>query len=271
MAQHIPESERKIDNNREIHIPFDGNGLAETFYFTVLCKVNPNIVIDVVKGNKNAHNVGSVFKNIARFEEIESYIEKDFNWYAPRLKNSHSIFNILDMAGMETDNYIPYIKLDEEEINWGLQFCSQFEKPPIVLCPISGGFYNNCPLALGKMLSFETWDKICEELSRKYTILYFALSHNFHPIKHTFRCLDFSLRNQCSIMRACGKFIGIESGLTHAAVASGAFCHILVPSFGYSNGLLFDNYAYKPEMWKYETYRIKYYQFQDYLEVLNNL
>lgn len=273
MAQYIPESERKIDNNREIHIPFDGNGLGETFFYTVLCKKNPNIVIDIVKKNPNAYNIASVFNNIAKFNEIETYIEKDFNFYKSRLQGSHAVLNILDCCGMETDDYIPYIKLEQEEIDFGLKFCSNFEKPCIVFCPISGGYSNipKCSLALGKMLPPEKWKEIIQKLSKKYTILYCAMSKNQYKIENTIECFDFPMRIQCSIMRACGKFLGIESGLTHAAVASGAFCHVLVPSFGYSNGLLFDNFSYKAEMWKYETCRVKYYHFQNHLEVLNNL
>ena len=61
----IPQSEKKIDNNRRICIPLDGLGLAETFYYTTLCKINPNIVINPVKTNPNAYNIASVFNEIA--------------------------------------------------------------------------------------------------------------------------------------------------------------------------------------------------------------
>ena len=147
------------------------------------------------------------------------------------------------MAGVSSDDYIPYIKLNDEELDWGLKFCAQFDKPAIALCPFSGGYHKNCPNALGKMAPIEVWNILLKELSKKYTILCFGIKNNNYPIDNTVQCLDFSIRRQCAIMRACGKFLGIESGLTHAAIASGAFCHVLVPSFGYSNGLLFDNYA----------------------------
>ena len=67
----IPQSEKKIDNNRRICIPLDGLGLAETFYYTTLCKINPNIVINPVKTNPNAYNIASVFNEIATIEEID--------------------------------------------------------------------------------------------------------------------------------------------------------------------------------------------------------
>ena len=267
--KHIPEPERKIDNNRRICIPFDGSSLAETFYYTTLCKVNPNIIINPVKTNPNAYNIASVFKNIATIEEIDEYKWNDFTWYAPRLQLAHTVFNILDMAGVESQDYIPYIKLDEEEINWGLKFCSQFDKPPIVFCPIAGGYHKNCANALGRMLGKEKWDMILKELSKKYTILYFARKNNSYKIDNAVECTDFPIRNQCSIMRACGKFLGIESGLTHAAIASGAFCHVAIPSLGYHQGILYSNFAYVPEMWKFEQSRVKYYLFDNYLDILN--
>jgi hypothetical protein len=267
--KYIPEPERKIDNNRRICIPFDGSSLAETFYYTTLCKVNPNIVINPVKTNPNAYNIASVFKNIATIEEIDEYKWNDFTWYAPRLQLAHTVFNVLDMAGVQSQDYIPYIKLDEEEINWGLKFCSQFDKPPIVFCPIAGGYHKNCPNALGRMLNKEKWDIILKELSKKYTILYFARKNNSYKIDNAVKCTDFLIRNQCSIMRACGKFLGIESGLTHAAIASGAFCHVVIPSFGYHEGILYSNFAYIPEMWKFEQSRVKYYLFDNYLDILS--
>ena len=173
------------------------------------------------------------------------------------------------MAGVSSDDYIPYIKLNDEELDWGLKFCAQFDKPAIALCPFSGGYHKNCPNALGKMAPIEVWNILLKELSKKYTILCFGIKNNNYPIDNTVQCLDFPIRRQCAIMRACGKFLGIESGLTHAAIASGAFCHVLAPSFGYSNGLLFDNYAYKPEMWKYENCRVKYYLIKDFMDALN--
>jgi hypothetical protein len=265
----IPQSEKKIDNNRRICIPLDGLGLAETFYYTTLCKINPNIVINPVKTNPNAYNIASVFNEIATIEEIDEYKWNDYTWYESRFPRDHSVFNILDMAGVSSDDYIPYIKLNDEELDWGLKFCAQFDKPAIALCPFSGGYHKNCPNALGKMAPIEVWNILLKELSKKYTILCFGIKNNNYPIDNTVQCLDFPIRRQCAIMRACGKFLGIESGLTHAAIASGAFCHVLVPSFGYSNGLLFDNYAYKPEMWKYENRRVKYYLIKDFMDALN--
>jgi hypothetical protein len=269
------EEDRHFDNTRVIHFPFNtGVGLAEMPMLTPICKVNPNVIVEVNIKDKTSVNVASIFKNIAKIVPTENFIDRECEGYPKRYPLAHCVIHFFDIYGIDSDDYIPYIVLDNPELDWAFKTLKTFDKPSIVLSPVAGSYHRKDKNALMRMLDFKSWEEILEILSKKYNIIYIALSNNFYPIKYTTPMLDLSIRQQAALMSVCGKFLGIESGMAHIGIASGAFCHILIPSFGYAasderNGLLFDCYAYKDDMWKYQSKRVTYDLLKDYRNLLN--
>ena len=107
----------KIDNNRPIRIPIWGKpSISEFPLITVLCKKNPNVTIEVEKGNERAMEVASIFKGMAKIVEVERKLEE---WDAnldclPKLNSLAHMSNIyLDTFAMESDDLIPYILLTD--------------------------------------------------------------------------------------------------------------------------------------------------------------
>lgn len=270
----LDEKDRHYENTREIvlQIPTDG-AVSEFPCFTPICKVNPNFIVEYKKNNFNSTNVASIFKNIAKLVPVDEFELKCWQ-YPKRFNQAHVNINIADQLGIQTNDFIPYVKLDDNEIEYGLKFINQFEKPCIIITPMTGAYSKGCASAIGRALKPEYWEKIIEVLSKKYTILYFTLKDNYVPIKNTTPIFEPNLRIKMSIIYAARKFIGNEGGFTQLAIAVGALCFIFVPTFGYiafddNNGYLFNCTAYRDNMWVNETKRVKYLLHQDYKQILN--
>lgn len=270
----LEEKDRHFDNNREIilQIPIDG-AVSEFPFFTPICKVNPNFIVEYKPKNFNSSNIASIYKNIAKLVPVEEYERKTWQ-YPKRMEQTHTSVNIADQLGISTNDFIPYIKLDDEEIEAGHRFTAQFDKPCIVIAPMTGAYSKGCLAARGRALNLKYWEEILPILAKKYTILYFTVKENYIPISHTTPVFEPNLRFKMAVMHSARKFIGNEGGFTHLAIAAGAMCFIMVPTFGYmnfdnGNGFLFNCTAFRDNMWINETKRVKYLLHENYKQVLN--
>lgn len=270
--------QKHIDNLRPIRIPIYGNpGISEFPCITPICKINPNITIEVARNNIRAHNIASIFRGMANIIETDNpNPDTDIDCYPKEKPFAHMCEIFMDIFGIQSDDLIPYVLLTDKEIDDAFRFIKNYNKPCIVFNPICGGSFSNDSLSKIKMLDFDKWEEIFKIISDRYTILHVGLSHKFAPINYTIPTLDLNIRELSALMFVCGKFIGVESGMTHLAVASGAFCHVVIPSFGYiaadaNNGSLFSNYGYIDSMWKYQPKRIRYYLKKDYKNIENYL
>jgi hypothetical protein len=264
-----------MDNNIICPMPV-GIGIGELPFLSVLCRYKKVIV--QCFNNTESIRRASILKYVANdIQIVDKYSEiNTIESFHGKYNNEHFCKDLLsrvqDLSGEE--NLIPYVKLSKSEIDYGLKFCSKFDKPVIIFNPIPGGYHLTCPTALYKMLDFKKWEEILFELSKKYTIIHVSRFENSIDFPYTIKNEDLSLnmRKLIAVLRISGKYVGIESGMLHLAIAAGAFCFSIIPhNDGYHNGINWQNWIYTEDMWKFEPCRIKYYIFDEYKNILNDL
>jgi hypothetical protein len=237
---------------------------GDTFLITPLFKNNDNFILEL-NDSVRGREIADIFKGMTEIEFVEQvmpeyyYFEKfGVNQSSPFI---HGCKRYLEIFGIKTNDYIPYIKLTDEDKEFAKNFLKDF-KSPITISPIAGGYENNNDFfALEKMLSIDDWNFITEKLSPNHDILFFSksgLKSNNFNIKNTIKIFDMDIRKMCSIFNYCKLHIGIENGLLHAALASGSKTISFVEGFGWNTGWLFANYGYTKDMWINETCRSFY-------------
>jgi hypothetical protein len=260
----LPESHRAIDNNRKLIFQMPWNNVSENCLISIFCRINKNITIECKKSQPNSRQIGNLFKGMAEIVDVEEY-KKIYKYYPKRLNYAFISVCGCDMLGLETDNHIPYILLEDDEINWALDFIKQYEKPVILINGTSSGYKTG---NLRNILPINSWAELTERLSNNYTLLSLGLSKNYYPIPNTIPLLDLALRQECALARACGKTIGSDNSKCHLFLAAGAFCFTFVPSlFGCVDGWLSSAFLRTDDMWKYECKREIYIEFWNYRDI----
>jgi hypothetical protein len=119
------------------------------------------------------------------------------------------------------------------------------------------------------MAPLDRWQKIIDEYKHKYTFI--ALSDE-HKLFKNIEVLDFNLtfREIASIIKAAGLYIGVESGMHHLAIASGAMCVCFIQdeknweTSWRQGGIYVPNFLYTDDMWIHEPKRSYYLDFNSF-------
>lgn len=251
-------------------------GLGETFCLTPLFRYNRNSEMHFLN-NEHGVKCYSVFDGMchAKIFDDKSKVHHQVEPYGDISKersDCHQVKNFLKIFGFEHDNYIPWIDLTPKDIINAKRALSIF-KNPITISPVSGGHKNNCPNALSRMIPMEHWQQMIYQLKDLYgfDVICIASPDDIPPLEGVTMFTEFNYRQLTSIIKCCGIHIGIENGVFHAAVASGAKCFGIVPSFGWNGHLFFHSFAYTDDMWIHEPVRAKYYLFNQLNELINDV
>lgn len=241
-------------------------GLGETFCLTLLFRYNRNSEMHFLN-NEHGNRCASVFDGMCdiRIFDNPSDVHHQVAPYGDIRKersDCHQVKNFLRMFGIEHDNYIPWIKFISKDIVEAKKALSVF-KNPITISPVSGGYKIGCSNALSRMISMEHWQKTINTLVNEhgFDVICITSPDSIPSLNNVTMLTDFNYRQLAAIIHCCGIHIGIENGIFHAAVASGAKCFGIVPSFGWNGHLFFHSFAYTDDMWIHEQVRAKYYLF----------
>lgn len=250
-------------------------GLGETFCLTPLFRYNRKSEMHFLN-NEHGNKCASVFDGMCDIKifddpKLVNHQVLPYGDISKQKNGRHQILNFLEMFGIEHDNYIPWIDLQIEDLTRAKKLLANY-KNPITIAPVSGGFSVGCSNALSRMISTEEWQKIVDYLNNSgFDVIYITAPNNTIPLKDVNILTDFNYRELAAIMKICGIHIGVENGLFHAAVASGAKCLGIVPSFGWNGHLFFDSFAYTENMWIHEPNRVKYYLFDEINKLIKDL
>lgn len=247
--------------------------LGDTLLITPLFKHNPGCTIEFERTAIGVQNA-SLFEGLAEIKYVNKvkteaeYFEMNGGSIDRRDRFGHACKAYASMMGMDDiDDFIPYIHITDKDKEFANKFLEGL-KNPITLTPVAGGFKKNCQLALSRMLSQEKWNEITEELSKNHDILYFSETGTNYPIKNTIEVFGLTKREMAAIFNKCKLNIGIENGLLHLALASGATICSLIAGTKNEGGLWFPNYGYTNDMWKNEPCRAFYCLFERYRDIL---
>lgn len=252
----------------------DKPDLGDLLLLTPLFKHNCDCTMQFTRTSRGVR-FAELFEGLTNIEFVDNVLTdaEYYNKYgnlSKKLPLSHACKSYASIFGIETNDFIPYIKITEKDIRFADNFLKGL-KNPITFAPVAGGLgVGDDSFARSKMLHPDNWNKITEELSKNHDILYFSSSSKNFPVKNVINMFDLTYREMCAIFNKCKKHIGIENGLLHAAIASGSKVFAVVPGFGWNIGYYFPNYGYTDDMWNLEPKRCFYYLFNDYLKILEN-
>lgn len=227
------------------------------------------------KGKK----VGSIFEGMAEVIYTDNPINEEYTikkygkFEKPIFENVIKAW--LKCFDMKHNNYIPWVNFNLNDLLFGRNYLSKY-KNPIIISPFSGGYdpklQQSCNL---RMPSLDGWQKIIDEYKHKYTFI--AVSDE-HKLLKNIEILDFNLtfREIASIIKAAGLYIGVESGMYHLAIASGAMCVCLIQdkenweTSWRQGGIFMPNFLYTDDMWIHEPKRSYYLEYNSF-DKINNL
>lgn len=225
-----------------IRIPIDSTGLGDMLLYTAVCRHIPDATIVLKDSNKK---YSFLYKNLCK-EIVVNNEEKQL----PDIGNDHYIKQKLRYFGIETDDILPKISLDEEKKKFFKQKIIQYKNPIV--------FMANCSKQWAFYRQFSDEDKaqkIIDKLSENYTVLQFGISSNFTEFKNTIPILDIPLEELPYYYANIGRYCGIDTGDYHLMLATGGKAIVYVP-----DNISFYNY----DFWHYKMYTnvVKYINFK---------
>lgn len=211
--------------------------------------------------------VSAIYKNICDVEFVDEPVERIDRIIKGEYPTAQKI---LDFFGITDVNCIPFIRLDEDEIQWAKNILNQYNNPIAILADNAGTGRNDNPSALYREVPKESLTFIVKELKdRGYTPIQFGLSSGYNPIDGTVKMLDLTIRQLAACYKVTNKHIGGDTGGgCHLALASGATCYVLIPDHNTSKGYNYDELLFHDNLWKDEPVRVKYINFKNYKETL---
>lgn len=240
--------------------------LGELMLFTPLYRYMNKTKFEIVPTSRGK-KVASIFYGMTEVIYTDSPIDQEYTikkygkFEKPIFENTiKAWFKCFDI---KHNNYIPWINFNLDDLVFGRNYLLKY-KNPIIISPFSGGFnpklQQPCNL---RMAPLDQWQRIIDAYKDKYTFI--ALSDEHRLLKNV-EILDFNLtfREVASVIKAAGLYIGVESGMHHLAIASGATCICFIAGLGWEGGVWMPNFLYTDDMWIHEPKRSYYLDFNSF-------
>jgi hypothetical protein len=248
--------------------------LSDNLFLTPLVKKNPNLEIEM--GNEEVHLIRArVFENLIKVTH------KDQSELIPpipfQMGKTHISQAILDYFGIDDINYIPLIKLTEDEINWAKDFLKPYENPLALMPTNSCSWDKNNYLAQVKTFTPEMCDFFIQNFGKKYTILQFGVESGYYktmkaefsPINGVIHLKNLNVRQLAACYHVIGKIISCDTGDPYLMIAVGGKVLEVVP-MNVESIYRHWEYTYSNEsLWKGEKIRAKYFDLKDYKKTLD--
>tara|TARA_R110000822_G_scaffold41701_1_gene113452 strand:- start:406 stop:1116 length:711 start_codon:yes stop_codon:yes gene_type:complete len=226
----------------------NSSGLGDVLLLTPLCREFPDSTVELTP--EAAGRFGSLFNGIANVRVTETpTITKDVGGghFANRKLRGH---------GRGDVNYLPEIKLIDEEIEWANKVISKYDNP-IIFAP-------NTALRNKNQREFDPmkWQVVIDHLSQTKTVLQFGMSSNFTPFNNTIMCKDNDVRQTAALYSSVGHYMGVDTGDMHLMLAVSGNVTVLVPN---------SKPDYQHDQWHYKHPSAKYILFENYEDILETI
>lgn len=217
-------------------------GMGDILLLTPAAKHNPHCVVQL---QPQASKFSRFFRDISSEIEITNNITP-----CPEEGYCHYALRKLKGLGLGNKCYLPFVSVNEQEINNGLSLIEKYKNPIAFVGNSSNQWkYDREPK------NTKYFQNIINTLSEQYTILQFGISANYTPYKHTISILDLDIQTLIEYYASIKKYIGVDTGDTHLMLAVGGECDVHIPYYSKSRD---------PTLWNYESKMIKYNNFNNY-------
>ncbi len=248
----------------------NSSGCGEIFSFTAVARQSDLTLRFPIEEKWGKQH--EIFEGLAKIEFLPRdkliYFEESWAQFGnkkPKFhKDMHYIQNNLELYGLDQSDYLPSIILTETELKTAEDKLKNI-KNPVCFMPMAGNWRKNDLTAIYRMLDRETWDIIINELKNEFTFLYISKLDNFinYRQENVIPFFGASLREVCSILAVVKRSLGIENGLAHASIASGATHLSFNQSYDKNKYYHFDNFSYESSAFKDGKVRAKYFSHEN--------
>jgi ADP-heptose:LPS heptosyltransferase len=140
-----------------------------------------------------------------------SFIHTDYSRTIPSLLYSQSATHIIaDILGTSVRDEVPELFLTDAETAAATKLVQNF-KPPLVVLHVKAASSPN------KHWEFDNWQKL---IARNPSLTFIQVGDRGEPVIHGAHSLTgIGLRKTFAVIQACDAFVGVDSGLGHAATA----------------------------------------------------
>ena len=111
-----------------------------------------------------------------------------------------------------------------------------------------------------RLVKYENWQTIINELSKKYTVLHFTRGDSLLKFDNCIEINNLTINELKHWFAAIKQYVGIDTGSYHLMISVGGFAHVLAPQLSWEYQYYPPNWQYPPELWWDEEFpRVKYY------------
>jgi hypothetical protein len=252
--------------------PGYGN-LSDNLFLTPLMKKFQDIEVEVADEEVNISRA-QVFNNLANVQ-IKKVTEIIKTTPITRGK-THISQAILDYYGIEDINYLPFVKVTQEEIEWAKKFLEKYSNPLAIVPTNSCSWDRTNHFAQVRTFNFEMCKFFISHFGKKYTLLQFGVDSNYYKtmttsffdLPNVVHIKNLNIRQLAACYYVIGKIISCDTGDPYLMVAVGGKVLEMVP-MDIPHIYKHWEYNYVDEsLWKGEKIRAKYFDMKDYKKTL---
>jgi len=223
-------------DQEEILIGTKNTGLGDILLLTAVCKnaKNKKIIINL---KPNCEKFAFLFKDIAY-----KIIFTDDPIETIGIGDGHLAKRKCRIVGYNGEDYLPYIKFDNQEYDEEINQTLSKLKNPIILklgCSKTWKHLRQFPI--------KYWQDYFA--NKNYDFIQFELSDNFLPYPNAIHFIDAPLEKQAAYYKAVKKYIGVDTGDLHLMLSLGGSVEAHVPQ---------STISYVHSDWHYESSNARY-------------
>lgn len=175
--------------------------------------------------------------------------------FAPLFYGIAPVFVRSDDDWTQPVNGVPPLRLSREEM-WMANAAARSMSKALVAIKI------DCAPAWAHLRQGDTakWQTLVDKLSERFQVVQIGMRSHHTPLAGALQIMDVSVRELAAIYGSIGRYVGVDTGDMHLALAAGAKCWVARPP---------DCPDYRHADWEYKNDRIKYFPL-DNPELIND-
>lgn len=165
---------------------------------------------------------------------------------------------ILNAFGVQDCNAIPELKATEEEKTRVWAFIKRFKNP--IAFNNTVGRPNDHELAKYREMPDDLAEHLVnEQIKNGRTVLQYALSNNYCPVKGAIPVFDIGIRHLIASYSLIGEYMGVDTGNYHVMLGVGGRAKVFIPpsTWHYNH----KRHLYLDYAWRGEEKRVEYFVF----------